>query len=501
MSPGAQVDYEALAKQAGAISSQPAAQSGVDYEALAKQAGAIDSQPPASTQAAQPTPNPYVQGAEDVAKGAGKGLLNTVSGVSGALNKLPWIGKYLAPSEGIQAMHQMATPTDTAQKVGYYGEQGAEFLTPLGEEDAGLAAARYLPWLGKAAPVAGRLAVNALATGGINKLQGGDFTTGAAMGAGSGLLGEGIRAVAPKIAESALGITQRMRSPTKTIGQAVLDETSGITPGAIASSAGQKISALTDQLNNLAGASQNMASLKPALDVLTQAQTVARARNSGPMLNKINAVMDQLTTDIQSGATIPQGPNAAVSASKILDLKRGVGDLVNSWAPQDQKGIQPIIKRVYGALNSELADAVPGAADLNQKISSLIPAATRARVLSGSAPLLQKVAGRAAAHTGALAGAGIGSALGYQKGGAEGAVLGGAAGLIAPELLASPTAQMATARVAQKAPAALPFLKGLALQAARTGQPAPQPPQEQDQPPPPPQPPNLPWISFLRRNQ
>jgi hypothetical protein len=39
-------DYEALAKQAGAISSKPAG-GGVDYAALAKQAGATNSQPPA----------------------------------------------------------------------------------------------------------------------------------------------------------------------------------------------------------------------------------------------------------------------------------------------------------------------------------------------------------------------------------------------------------------------------------------------------------------------
>src|ERR1700746_3378976 len=39
-------DYAALAKQAGAITSQPAQSSGgVDYAALAKQAGAVSSQP------------------------------------------------------------------------------------------------------------------------------------------------------------------------------------------------------------------------------------------------------------------------------------------------------------------------------------------------------------------------------------------------------------------------------------------------------------------------
>jgi|SRR5216684_1946352 len=43
MSDGAQIDYEALAKQAGAIGSKPAS---MDYAALAKQAGATDSQPP-----------------------------------------------------------------------------------------------------------------------------------------------------------------------------------------------------------------------------------------------------------------------------------------------------------------------------------------------------------------------------------------------------------------------------------------------------------------------
>jgi hypothetical protein len=50
MSQGSQVDYAALAKQAGAVSSQPPAQSqgrAVDYAALAKQAGAINSTPPA----------------------------------------------------------------------------------------------------------------------------------------------------------------------------------------------------------------------------------------------------------------------------------------------------------------------------------------------------------------------------------------------------------------------------------------------------------------------
>lgn len=38
------IDYGALAKQNGAISSQPAAGGSIDYEALAKQNGAVSSQ-------------------------------------------------------------------------------------------------------------------------------------------------------------------------------------------------------------------------------------------------------------------------------------------------------------------------------------------------------------------------------------------------------------------------------------------------------------------------
>jgi hypothetical protein len=177
---------------------------------------------------------------------------------------------------------------------------------------------------------------------------------------------------------------------------------------------------------------------------------------------------------------------------QLLNLKRGVGELVSSWAPSEQKGFQPVVKRVYGALDAELDNAVPGTQEINQKLSSLIPARTRANIASNAAPITQRIAGRMARPTGALAGAGIGSALGYREGGREGALAGGIAGLVAPEILASPTVQMTGARAAQgAAPYALPFLRGLSLLAANSGQP--QPGQSL--------PPNLPWINFLRATQ
>ena len=66
--PVPEIDYEALAKKYGAVSSQPAQ---IDYEALAKQYGAISSEPPppgwtpVDEPAAQPEPDyPPVTGFE-----------------------------------------------------------------------------------------------------------------------------------------------------------------------------------------------------------------------------------------------------------------------------------------------------------------------------------------------------------------------------------------------------------------------------------------------------
>src|SRR5690242_11649720 len=55
---GQQIDYAALAKKAGAISSQPA-RGGVDYAALARQVGAVNSQAPPDQSGATMAPGSY----------------------------------------------------------------------------------------------------------------------------------------------------------------------------------------------------------------------------------------------------------------------------------------------------------------------------------------------------------------------------------------------------------------------------------------------------------
>jgi len=331
-------------------------------------------------------------------------------------------------------------PQNTAEKVGYGGEQAAEFMAP-GEAGASTLA-EHLPMLGKLARPAARVATSALSSGAINKLQGGTFGSGAAVGGGLAGLGEAARSVAPSIAESALGITKRLRGFGKTPGTAALEETRGVNPLKVASTAQGRLGQLTGELESLAGKSNVPASTAPAVSIVDSEMAKALKQNNKVRYSMLQDIKDQLTKEFSTGQPIP----SQIPATKALDLKRGIGDLETTWNPESRSGMKPVIRKVYGALDKELDQAIPGSEKLNQRISSLIPVAQRAESTGRGAELGQRIAGRLAAHTGALAGTGMGSYYGFQKGGPGGAVVGGALGLALPELLASPTGQMMAAR-------------------------------------------------------
>lgn len=388
-------------------------------------------------------------------QGVGEGFLQPAYTIARGLNKIPGVGEYLAPSEGLPGMKQVVTPENTTQKVGAGLEQGAEMYATGGPLRELASAAPKLPWLA-------RMAAEGVNTGANAFMHGQSPETGAAIGFGTQGLGEVASALAPKLAESALGVGYRMRGRGRAIGEAALD-LGGNRPSTLLSNSAGQISDLTSELESrAAAASQSGAqgSTQPATQYLDSQIAKFQARNS-PFAKTLQSLRDQLTMNQYTGQSIPQN----LSPSEILELKRGVGDTINSWEPSLQKSIAPIKQRVYGLLDAELDRTVPGAADLNQQISSLIPVKQRAGVLTRTAPLSQRIAGRMAAHTGALTAAGIGGVLGYRQGGIPGALEYGGAGLVLPEVLASPTAQMLAARTAAAAPVTLPWLRGQAMQA------------------------------------
>jgi hypothetical protein len=238
------IDYDALARQAGAVNVPPAsptaqptqtpkANGPVDYDALAKQAGAVNvPQTTAPASPAEPSTlgkiiNGAVQLHNDVSTGIGQGALDTVHGtgelIRKGLNAVPFVnhlGDKVIPPVGQTALDQLSTPTNTAQKVGYGAENIAEFM--LGDEALkGLSLADKLPKVARAMEVIQKnpilknqiiqkMIATGVRTGTTGALQefvhsGGDPVRAAEVGATTGVGGavtEGIVAGANKMLNS-----------------------------------------------------------------------------------------------------------------------------------------------------------------------------------------------------------------------------------------------------------------------------------------------------------
>ena len=405
-----------------------------------------------------PTPGQTIKNAAKAAaptlSDAGQALMegpantvgSSISGVSKLINMIPGVGsKYGPPSippEGIASLdartaQQSAAQNPTQQAV-KTGEQVGEMLLPVKELEA--------------PSMMGRILASGAEMGAKNASQGGSPITGAIGGVLGGGLSEGFQKLAPQLAESALGVTSKLRGHGRDIGNAILDETKGIFPSKVGAGIESAVADVGGKLEAAATAAGkvpgNMASTLPALQILYDEAAKATDKNSAPLLNGIHAVWNQLTEGITSGQQLGTGAgHTNVSPSRILALKRGIGDIIGSWAPAERAGFAGIEKQVYGALDAELDRTVPEAKALNDRLHNLLPANLRAKVTENSASSAARIMDRMARPTGALLGAAAGGGTGYKEGGVPGAIAGGAAGLVAPVLLTSPAARMAMARV------------------------------------------------------
>ena len=410
--------------------------------------------------------------AGDVLTGAGKGALHTVSSLDDWMRAhgpafMTNTNMGFGPPADLEKQRQMATPTNTAQKIGYGGEQAAEFLIPGAGEEAGAAKlASMAPKLGKAALPLAKVATSAIGSGLVNKAQGGNFSTGAMMGAGGQVVGQGLKAAAPALAEGALKVRGNQRLFGRTVGDAILNDTKGIRPETIGKSAQETMSNLGPELDAADQASANAGkrgSLVPARMAVADTingHTANRAMNTAASIQPVSDFLsqDQLT----------QLPLAAQqTAPGLRAMKRGLNqDFINNWSLEQPPAQKGAARQAYGMINSQLHDISPETVPIDQRISSLIPVALQGQRVASGAPLAQRVAGRIGAHTGAAA-MGIGGAIeGRREGGTPGMIAGGLAGLIAPELISSPEGQMALARTLNTAKGLKPLI-GTAAQFTR----------------------------------
>ena len=195
-------------------------------------------------------------GALNLGKGIVKGGLNTLRGIGNLETKIPGV-KSLMPGD-VQSYlgnegKQATQPHGIMQNVGKGIEQAGEFMVPGGAEES---IAAHAPALMRPAA---KIGLSALSSGAINKAQGGSFGAGAAAGGIGAGIGQGLRAAAPLIAETGLGLPKAMRAFGKTPGKALLEETTGIRPETVAASAQGRLGELNPQLE----AAADRASVRP----------------------------------------------------------------------------------------------------------------------------------------------------------------------------------------------------------------------------------------------
>lgn len=381
--------------------------------------------------------------ASNVMQGVGEGALQIPYTLSTLLNRIPGIGEALAPTSGVQQFQKVVTPENTAQKVGAGLEQTGELAIMGGP------ARTAVTKMGLGA--IGRIGAAGATTALSSAMHGQDVGTGGLIGGLTEGMGEVATAIAPKLAEAALGTRAAERMYGRNPGTTILANTTGVTPEAVARSAKDVSLQMVSDLEQSANAAAQRgitASTKPALDILDKAINTATRENNASLVSQLQEARTQLTQRFGTGASIPQ----TISPAELLDLKRGFGDTVTNWGKiPERQGVSGVLKQAYHALDAEFDRAVPGAAQANQTVSTLIGIGKDAQRRELDPSIVQKLIQRARAHTGALATAALGGYGGYRAGGPKGAVAGAVGGAVVPELIGSPESALMAARVANVA--------------------------------------------------
>lgn len=330
--------------------------------------------------------------AGDVLQGAGKGAMNTLSPVLGGITYGVQKGSQMlgvppnllgqvpeSMGSATADIRKQAIPTNTPQRIGYGGEQAAEFLAPGGAEKVGAAKlASLAPRLGKAAAPLARMATSALSSGAVNAAQGGSPVTGAEMGAGGSLLGSALKAASPYVTEIAQGI----HTPGAKAGKAILGETNGILPDSIRKSASGVLGELNPQLNAAADESTALIPMGPAREAASEQIGRAQTQNQPRLIKGVQRMGSQLMERDYEPGLGAEGPSATlpipdeVPARDYLELRRGIGKALpaGSWSPESSNAFKAPRNAIYGTMTDQFHNAVPGTEELDNRISSLIPA-------------------------------------------------------------------------------------------------------------------------------
>ena len=333
---------------------------------------------------------------KELAKGVGEGAMQTVNSVSRVINKIPGVGETLAPSSGIAAARNIATPANKTQRIGAGIEQAAEFMTPMGE--MGLPA---------------KIGLNAL-KGTNQDISGKDVALGAAIGGGAEALGAGAKALlTSKAARGAVNESVMATARDVTYGnpaKALLDEgiktpftgdlekfkdaiRGGSTLQGASEAAGGRIAAISDKINQIApqlkqtlAASTVKIPASTVTDVIDNGIAAIKA-NRGVTAAEVQSAEAELQAIKDAALKVPMAPGIAAKSWAPLEantVKQEIGQSVN-WEGRERIGqlVDPIKKQIYGALKDAVNKAAPGSAPLNERLTNLLAAQTDVNKLAG----------------------------------------------------------------------------------------------------------------------
>jgi hypothetical protein len=376
-------------------------------------------------------PSPVISTLKGMAKSGGKTALGTAS----------LLGLKATPEETQST--QYSNPTEKAAGI---GTDIAMALAPGGAATKISKAAS----LGKAGTTALRILLNAGGSGLVNKVQGGDFKTGAMFGAGGEAAATGITAVAPKLLKSVIpGINNATA-------QTLLKNTSGIKPASIAASADKVAPQIVQQMEDAAGHVSQPVSTKGALKVVDDAMKKAVAGNDTDTMTHLRTVRQRLLNTSVPGTQAK--PTEALHIANTLD------DLAESLPSNAKTSYGPAqtAAKARDALNNSIDDVAPGHRTAHDTVRQLIAGGKAAKEAAKNQPGL--VANMARHAIDLMVGGGT---YGATHNPIASIAAGGAS-----HLLSSPATRVAASRAAASpmTPQMLNAMKAMMMSASQPGQ-------------------------------
>jgi hypothetical protein len=261
--------------------------------------------------------------------------------------------------------------------------------------------------------------------------------------AGGAIVSKALSTAAPVLAETALKVRGADRGYGATPGAAILDNTSGLTPRAVVDSARTSMDDLQTKQTAALGNSTGMVPLAPTrgigagyADRGLEENHPATVKDMGKLNNQLAFRVNDTTGNFDTAQPIPNSVRPIEAAA----LNRGLSAARGGFNPlTTSPTVDAAAGEMHHQLAASIADVAPDVAPINQQIQSLIPVLKRATAADLNAGPMQRMIARVGAHSGAL----LGATAGYHFGGIPGAI----AGFAGPELLTSPEAGLAAARL------------------------------------------------------